>query len=525
MDGLKRQFRAFGIGLFFAWPFALYAQLGAPAAGPSVSDRAIPLPASGRANTGSVIATQTAAPGTGVATVTSSVQVSGTLAGSVPSADGLPGGPVRLTLADAVRRGLLSNLGPVTADNSKRAARAARLQELSALLPNISANLSEAVSQVNLRAYGFQFSPPPGSNFSIPSVVGPFSYSQAQAQLSQSVFDLVSLRNWRASKESERASVLAARDTRELVVLAVGGLYLQAISSMARVASQAAQVENARAIYEQARVRKEAGTNAKIDVVRSLVELQTQQQRLSSLNADLRKQKITLARAIGIPLEHDLELTQALAPANVPRPELAVEIRNALANRPDIKAAEAQVQAAQLALAAARAERYPSASLNGYYGVLGPTPASSHGVFSVTGAVNIPVWQGGRVKGDIEAAESTLRQRQAELADQRGKVEADLRTALIELETAEGQVRVADSNRAYAAETLTEARDRFAAGVSTTVEVVQAQEQVASAENDYIASLYSYHLARLSLARATGTAEAALPALLSSQPAERGSNP
>jgi outer membrane protein TolC len=183
------------------------------------------------------------------------------------------------------------------------------------------------------------------------------------------------------------------------------------------------------------------------------------------------------------------------------------------------------VQAAQLALAAARAERYPSASLNGYYGVLGPTPASSHGVFSVTGAVNIPVWQGGRVKGDIEAAESTLRQRQAELADQRGKVEADLRTALIELETAEGQVRVADSNRAYAAETLTEARDRFAAGVSTTVEVVQAQEQVASAENDYIASLYSYHLARLSLARATGTAEAALPALLSSQPAERGSNP
>jgi len=172
------------------------------------------------------------------------------------------------------------------------------------------------------------------------------------------------------------------------------------------------------------------------------------------------------------------------------------------------------LHAAELALSAAHAERYPSASINGYYGALGPNPTSAHGVFAVTGAINVPIWQGGRIKGDIEQAESTVRQRQAELADQRARVEQDVRNALIELETAASQVKLADSNRGFASETLTEAKDRFAAGVATTVEVVQAQEQVAGAESDYISSLFSFDLARLSLARATGEAEADLPELL-----------
>jgi outer membrane protein TolC len=128
--------------------------------------------------------------------------------------------------------------------------------------------------------------------------------------------------------------------------------------------------------------------------------------------------------------------------------------------------------------------------------------------------VNVPIWHGGRTKGDIQQAEATLHQRQAELDDQRARVEQDVRNALIELETAAGQVKLADSNRNYANETLAEARDRFAAGVATTVEVVQAQEQVANAESDYISSLFSFDLAELSLARATGGAEAELPDLL-----------
>src|SRR5262249_21593274 len=160
---------------------------------------------------------------------------------------------------------------------------AQRIQILSVLLPNISANVAQNESQVNLAAFGFKFSLPPGLNFSIPSVVGPFGYSQAQATVSQSVFDAVARRNYQAARELEHAATLSARDARELVVLAVAGSYLQIVATAARIESQRAQVANAQAVSDQAQVRKTAGTNSRIDVMRTLVELQTQKQRLNAL--------------------------------------------------------------------------------------------------------------------------------------------------------------------------------------------------------------------------------------------------
>jgi outer membrane protein TolC len=248
--------------------------------------------------------------------------------------------------------------------------------------------------------------------------------------------------------------------------------------------------------------------------MRTLVELQTQQQRLNSLESDLRKQTIVLARLIGVPLDRDLILSERLAFNAATLPDSASAVQQAFQHRSDLEAAEVQVRAAERVLSAARAERLPSVNLNGDYGVLGTNPISGHGVYSVTGSVNVPIWHGHRIRGDIEEAEAALRQRQAELADQRGRVEQDVRTALIELETAIGQIRLAETNRGYANETLLEARDRANLGVTTTVEVVQAQEQVASAESDYISSLFSFDLARLALSRAMGEAEADLPSLL-----------
>ena len=488
-------------------------QVAAVGAAPSGSSHANTLPLSGRTGqTGAVEAQQSASPGAGVSTINSSVQVTGNFAGSVVSP--APSGAIELNLSDALKLGLKNNLGTISSNNSVRAARAQRLQQLSALLPNIAANASETVTQVNLAAYGFQFKLPPGLNFAIPSVVGPFSYSQLQGTLSQSIYDPVQRRNWQASKETERASAFSAKDARELVVLAVGGTYLQTAAAEASVTSQRAQVDNAQAVYQQAVTRKAAGTNSKIDVMRSLVELQTQQQRLSSLEADLRKQRIALARVIGLPLDRELMLSEPLAFSTVAVPDVSAALQQAYVHRADLQSADAQVRAAERTVSAARAERLPSVSVNGDYGVLGPNPANAHGVFAVTGSVNVPIWQGGRTSADIQQAEATLQQRQAELADQRSAVEQQVRDALIELQTATGQVRVAESNRGYAHETLSESRDRFAAGVATTVEVVQAQEQVASAENDYISSLFSFDLARFSLARAMGVAEADLPNLL-----------
>jgi outer membrane protein TolC len=488
-----------------------WAQFGGT--GAQRSTPALQLPASGRQTPGSVIPEQQAAPNPGANVVNSSIQIGGDFQGSVQNGK-IPPGPVTLTLPDAVKLGLAANLGVLTADDTARATRAERLNALSNLLPSLSINASETSTQVNLAAFGFKFNLPPGLGFAIPTVVGPFQYSQLLGNVSQSIWDPVARRNWHASQESERASRLSSRDAREIVILAVAGAYLQTIATDARVNSQRAQVENAQAVNRQAEVRKEAGTNARIDVTRTLVELQSQEQRLNALQSDLRKQKLSMARLIGIPLNRELVLSQPLAFNSPTVPDVPGALQQAFEKRWDLKAAESQVHAAEIVLSAAHAERLPSASLTADYGVLGPTPVSNHGVYSVVGAVNVPVYQGGRVKADIEQAEATLHQRQAELADQRGQVEQEVRTALIELETAIGEVRLAENNRGFANETLREARDRFNAGVSTTVEVVQAQEQVASAESDYISGLFAFDLARISLSRAIGQAETDLPGLL-----------
>ena len=484
-----------------------------PSGGGAPSARPVVLPQSGRTSpAGSVTVQQSTSPA-GVDTVNTSVQAGGNIQGSVPGARP-PEGPLPLTLGDAIKRGLETNLGVIAAGNASTAAAAERLQSLSALLPYVSLSAANVVSQTNLAAFGFKFNLPPGLNFAIPTVVGPYNYSQLTANVNESVWDPVARRNLRASREVERATGLSAKDARELVVMAVAGAYLQIVATGARIESQRAQVDNAQAVYHQAQVRKEAGTNARIDVMRTLVELQTQKQRLNSLEADLRKQKLSLARTIGLPLDRDFSLTEPLSPETIPIPDPATAVPQAFAHRADLQAAEAQVRAAEHAVEAARAQRLPSVSFSGDYGVLGPNPAQTHGVFTVSGSVNLPLFTGGRIRADVEQAEATLHQRQAELADQRGRVEQEVRTALIELETSEGQLQLAAANRDYAAETLRESRDRFNLGVANTVEVVQAQEQVAGAEADYVSSLFALDVARLSLSRAAGEAEAALPDLL-----------
>jgi len=485
-----------------------------PSAGPAAgASRPMELPPSGRTSAAGSAAVQQSTSPSGVETVSTSVQLGGNLAGSVPGASP-PAGPVSLTLADAIKLGLQNNLGIIAAASSSAAARAQRIAALSELLPYVSVNASDTVAQTNLAAFGFKFNVPPSFGFSIPTVVGPYNYSQAQVAVSETFYDPVARRNLRTARELERASNLTVKDARELVVVAVAGTYLQIIATLARIDSQKAQVANAQAVYHQAVVRKEAGANARIDVMRTLVELQTEQQRLNSLQSDLRKQKLGFARIIGLPLDRELTLTEPLAPSTIPIPDPAGAIQQAFTHRLDLEAAEAQVRAARHAVDAARAQRLPSVSFSGNYGVLGPNPTEGHGVFTATGSVNLPIWTGGRIQADIDQAETALHQRQSELADQRGRVEQEVRSALIELETATGQLQLASTNRGYAAETLKEARDRFNLGVTNTVEVVQAEEQVASAETAYVSSLVALDVARLNLSRAAGEAETALPNLL-----------
>jgi outer membrane protein TolC len=215
-----------------------------------------------------------------------------------------------------------------------------------------------------------------------------------------------------------------------------------------------------------------------------------------------------------LPPGQEFTLRDALPFAPVAELTLEQALERASTNRPDLKAAQAQVQAAQLQKKAAEAEHYPSADVSVDYGVIGTSPVSSHGTFNLTGTVHFPIWLGGRVRGDVEQADAALRQRRAEYEDLRARVDADVRQAFLDLTAAASQVTVAQSNRELARDTLTQARDRFAAGVADTIEVIQAQESVVTSDQDYISSLYAHNLAKASLARAMGQAEQGIQSLL-----------
>lgn len=210
-----------------------------------------------------------------VNTLNPSIQIEGLYRGSVPQGE-VAAAPLRLSLEDAVKRGIQHNLGAVTAGGAARQARALRLASLAELLPDVTGNVLESVQQANLAALGLRVSTPtPGFHF--PSVVGPFNYFDAGANFSERL-SLTGLRNWESSKENDRSTQWTARNSREVVALAVSASYLQAGASAARIETANAQIAAAKVVYDQAVDRNRSGLNASIDVNRSLVELQTQQQ-------------------------------------------------------------------------------------------------------------------------------------------------------------------------------------------------------------------------------------------------------
>jgi outer membrane protein TolC len=311
----------------------------------------------------------------------------------------------------------------------------------------------------------------------------------------------------RASLKGEKAADLSYKNSRELVVLAVANAYLQVIADQASLESQQAQVETSRALYQRASDQTKAGVAARIDGLRADVELQTQQQRLIAAQDQLAKDDLVLARAIGLPPGQEFALTDSAPYAPLEGVTLDQALQEAYANRPEFLSSQLQVQAAEFSRKAAVAENYPSLSSQVDYGAIGPNFANSHGTVTAAASVNIPLFQGTRVRGDVLSADAALLQRRAEFEDLRGRIDQDVRSAFLDLASAGELVNVANHNQDLARETLSEAEDRFAAGVTDNIEVVQAQEAVAGADQAYISSLYGYNIAKVQLARAMGVAE------------------
>ncbi len=429
-------------------------------------------------------------------------------AGGVPS--GQPtAGVLSISLSDAIDRGLRYNLGLLLGQQGTRSAEAARLRARSGLLPTLTASTGYTSEQEDLQALGFT-----GGFPGIPNVLGPFSIIDTRAFLSQDVLNFNAIRNNRAGSAGLRAAQYSYQDARDIVVLAVANFYLQAIAGRARIDAVRAQVNTAQALYQQAVDQKNAGTAAGIDVLRAQVELQAEQQRLIFFSNEFEKQKLALARAIGLPIGQQFDLADQLPYTPLPEMTLDQAIEQAYRSRSDYHSAQALVSAAEDAKRAAEAERYPTVAINVNYGDIGNRIAGSHGTYTAAAGLNIPIFQGGRIESDILQADSLLQERRAELEDLRSGINYEVRTAFLDLRASNDQVQVARSAVDLAAEQLKQAQDRFSAGVANSVEVVQAQEAVATADENYISSLYAYNSAKASLARGLGEAEKSAKQLL-----------
>jgi outer membrane protein TolC len=422
-------------------------------------------------------------------------------AGSVPAK--LVPGVIPLSLQDAISRGLKQNLGLLLSHADIGAARGQRWEQLSALLPHVTAAPYVDASKINLPEIGLSSLP----GVTLPRSIGPFSYFDARAAVTQTLFDWKSVNATRAASQSLKSAAYTFKDARDLVVLAVGYVYLQAIADEARIETAEAQVKTAQALYDQAADQINAGTSPDIDGLRTKVELQNRQQQLIQAKNNLAIQKLTVARVIGLAPGQEFEFTDKSPYQAIEATSVDEVLGRAYASRSDFQAAMRDVRAAEFARKAAVAGYLPSLSFNADYGLAGSHPSTATSVADGRGTLSIPIFQGGSVHADVLQADARLEQSRERLENLRAQIDSDVRAALLNLQSSADQVNVARSNIDLAEETLVQSRDRFSAGVTDTVEVVQSEEAVASAHEQYISSLYNYNYAKISLVRALGIAE------------------
>jgi outer membrane protein TolC len=410
---------------------------------------------------------------------------------------GTPQTPLSLTLEDAVARGLRQNVSARLSEAEVTSARGERWTALQDLLPTASARVGLVRQEINLAVFGLSV---PG----FPSFVGPFNVHDARLFVSQPIVDLHALNASKSGAASLRAAELDARDTRSLVSLAVRNIYLQAVADESRMKAAQAQADTAHALFNQATDLKNAGVVAGIDVVRAQVQMRTQDQRAIVAQNEYEKEKLQLARAIGLPLGQAFTLADAIPYAPLQTMALDDALKQAMTSRDDYKAAQERLQAAEASKRAALADNLPSLHVSADYGEIGRTPADTHSTFTVLTQVRIPIFDAATSRGHVVEAEGLVQRRRAELDDFRARVEYEVRAAYLDLRAADEQLQAARDAMNLATQELEQTRDRFAAGVAGNIEVVHAQDAVATATENYISGLYAHNLAKASLAHAIG---------------------
>lgn len=414
-----------------------------------------------------------------------------------------PTGVLRLTLDQAVSLALKQNptaqialIQALQSVQDKNVARAA-------LLPEVDASVKEQVQRINVLA---QF----GSKSifqQIPSAIGPFPTFSAGPSLAAPLFDLTLWRRYQESRNTLDAARATSLSTREQVILLVVSQYIGTLRAVADVEASQSRVDLAQALFDQAADLQKEGVGTGIDTLRANVELQNEKQRLIEAQADRERSLFGLSRLLNLDPRQVLELADSLGFFDTPQPEVAPSIEQALAERQEWKSLNSQIKTAELQKKEAWDSRLPNVRVDGNWDYLGTHPNNSVATYNFVASVNMPVFTGGRIHAEVVRSDLEIALLQQQQDDLRNSIALDVKTALINLTSARNEVQVANLGITLSNQEVDQARDRFRAGVANNIEVIQAQDSLARANDNQIAALYRFNQARADYARSIGEME------------------
>ena len=428
-----------------------------------------------------------------------------------PATDGV----LSLSLDEAVQRGFSTNLGLKEAEQGEKTLRGEEYEAVQLFLPTITVTGGTGYNEFNLAAFGFSPSLlakaaplfPPGFNLSDISFITKADVTQGQINYEQTLFSGPVFDGYRAVRAAQKSAYFGKESARGEVVQQVATAYLAVIADQSEVENAKALMDADKVLLDQAHAKHEAGTVANLDELRARVQFQQQQQTVVANENKREKAEILLKREIGIAPGQKILLTDP-APYNELAQRTPDDLKTeAYANRQDYQNLQAQEQEARMVLGARKAERYPTLSFKGNYGVTGVTGSVYHGTLSAIGTLSVPIFQEGTLRGDKDVAKAQLTGVNQQLGDLRGRIDQQVRSALLDVQAAQKLVEVARSNVDLASQALSDETDRFNAGLDDTLPLVQAQSTLQSAQSNLVESLYQFNLAKLGLARSAGVIE------------------
>src|SRR5215472_12181780 len=409
----------------------------------------------------------------------------------------------RLTLDQAVALALKQNptaqIAILTAAQSEQDKNIARAE----LLPQASARISDEAQKINLRA---QFGGVPAFP-GLPKTLGPFQLFSAGPSVSAPVFDLTLWQRYQAARNTANASKANSLSTREQVILLVVSQYIGTLRAVANVEASQSRVELAQALYDQAADLQKEGVGTGIDTLRANVELQNEKQRLLEAKSDRETSLYSLSRLLNLDPRQKIELADSLSFFETPQPEVQASIEDAMANREEWKALASQIKAAEHQKKAAQVSRLPNVRFDGEFAYVGNSGSTTLPTYTYEASVNLPLFTGGRIRAEVLSSDLEIRKLEEQSADLRNQIALDVKTSLLNLDSARSEVQVANLGVQLSKEEVDQARDRFKAGVANNIEVIQAQDSLSRANDNQIVALYRFNQARADLARSIGQME------------------